>query len=118
MPSGPTRGGSYAGCAGRVTAGPSKLTLWVAGALVAAPWLVVGAAAQQKPAVDVELVLAVDDAVLQKLVLEVAESGPQIGEVPPLVLVQGGPFLPGPKYAPECDIGERLRMLYMSDARI
>ena len=52
------------------------------------------------------------EAILRKLILELADAAPPA--VPQLIPAQAGPFgaLPQPKYAPACDIGERLRQLY------
>ena len=62
------------------------------------------------------------EAVLRKLILEIAGRHPGDGierfAVPRAIPVKNaeprdGPYAPGGRYAPECDIGERLRDLYM-----
>jgi hypothetical protein len=56
------------------------------------------------------------EAILRKLILEIADAPPPINAgqgYPQVLLVQApsGPFLAPQKYAPECDIGERMRLL-------
>ena len=58
------------------------------------------------------------DAVRRKLVLEIAHAPPDPAAAGGFVRVQAGPFANELKYAPACDIGERLRELYAPGARI
>ena len=56
------------------------------------------------------------EAILRKLILEIADASPPVAQPPgdpPVRLVQAapGPFLAPQKYAPACDIGERMRLL-------
>jgi hypothetical protein len=56
------------------------------------------------------------EAILRKLILEIADAPPPTNArqgYPQVLLVQAppGPFLAPQKYAPECDVGERMRLL-------
>ena len=56
------------------------------------------------------------EAILRKLILEIADASPPVAQPPgepPVRLVQAapGPFLAPQKYAPAYDIGERMRLL-------
>ncbi len=55
------------------------------------------------------------DAILRKLILEIAGTPPPAPPLAPGVHLAGGPILAqaltAPKYAPACDIGERMRLM-------